>query len=42
MVPILIALIGMYGAVMWLCIVSFCLAAAYGDRILRDPGDGQP
>ena len=39
--PILIVLVGVYGAVVWLCIVSFCLAAAHGDHVLRDPSDDQ-
>ena len=39
MMPILIFLVGVYGAVVWLCMVSFCLIAAYGDRVLRDPSD---
>ena len=40
MMPILIVLVGVYGAVVWLCMVAFCLAATYGDRVLRDPSDG--
>jgi hypothetical protein len=37
----LIVLVGMYVAVIWLCIVSLCQAAAYGDQLAGEPSDGQ-
>jgi hypothetical protein len=37
----LIVLVGLYVALSWLCIVSLCQAAAYGDRTAGEPGDGQ-